>query len=148
MAKKAENAQRKYVSVQTTSLSPFRADLSSSLARSAGEWWPFRKGVYSTHSTQGWGLWVQKFSPILFFVHSFGYRYARYPFKGCKDADFCLVSDKILIQHNGSMGWGLGPGKSGKKNAKTPPLVAFPPESVKPETKKFFRSQLEGLLNP
>jgi len=90
------------------------------------------------YSTQGWGLWVQKFSPILFFVHNFGYRYARYPFKGCKDADFCLVSDKILIQHNGSMGWGLGPGKSGKKNAKTPPLVAFPPESVKPETKNFF----------
>jgi len=44
--------------------SPFRVDLNSSLAQFAGEWWPFRKGVYATPD---WGLWVQKFLPILFF---------------------------------------------------------------------------------
>jgi len=32
-----------------------------SLARSAGECWPYRKGVFSTPE---WGLWVLKFSPI------------------------------------------------------------------------------------
>jgi len=82
---------------------------------------------------------VQKFSPILF-IHNFGYRYARKPFKGSKDADFCLVSKTNLSQKNGSIGWGPGTGKGGQKNAKTPPLVTFPPANAKPKTKKFFFS--------
>jgi len=31
-----------------------------------------------------------------------------------------------------------GPGKDGQNNAKTPLLVTFPPEKLKPKTKKFF----------
>jgi len=82
---------------------------------------------------------VQKFSPIFVFLsNNFGYRYARKPFKGSKDADFGLVSEKNLSQKNGSMGWGPGPGKDGQKNAKTPPLVTFPPGNAKPKSKKFF----------
>jgi len=45
------------------------------------------------------------------FVHNFRYRYARKSFKGSKDADFGLVSTKILNQKNGPMGWGPGPAK-------------------------------------
>jgi len=50
-----------------------------------------------------------------FFIHNFGYRYARKPFKGSKDTYFGLVSEKSLSQNNGSMGWGSGPGKSDQK---------------------------------
>jgi len=53
-----------------------------------------------------------------------------------------------LSQKNGSIGWGQGPRESGQKNAKTPPLVTFPPANAKPKTKIFFRCQLEDLLNP
>jgi len=53
-----------------------------------------------------------------FSPHNFGYRYARKLFKGSKDADFGLVSKKILSQNNGSMGWGPGPGKGGRKKQK------------------------------
>jgi len=35
------------------------------------------------------------------FIHNFGYRYARKPFKSYKDVDFGLVSDKILSQSIG-----------------------------------------------
>jgi len=60
---------------------------------------------------------VQKFSPILFrFGHDFGYRYARKSFKGSKDADFGLVSEKILSHNNGLMGWSPGPGKGSQKH--------------------------------
>jgi len=60
---------------------------------------------------------VQKFSPILFFFgYNFGYRYARKSFKGSKDADFGLVSAKILRHNNGPMAWGLGPGKGSQKH--------------------------------
>jgi len=34
------------------------------------------------------------------------------------------------------MGW--GPGKGGQKNAKTRPLVTFPPANAKPKTKNHF----------
>jgi len=47
------------------------------------------------------------------FIHNFCYRYARKSFKGSKDADFGLVSKKILSQKNGPMGWGPGPAKGG-----------------------------------
>ena len=66
MARNSEIARRKlFFSVLTTSLSQFRADLNSSLVRSAGECWPYRKGVCSNPN---WGLWVQKFSPIFVFL--------------------------------------------------------------------------------
>ena len=48
------------------------------------------------------------------FVHNFGYRYARKSFKGSKDEDYGLVSDKILSHNNGPMGWSPGPGKVAK----------------------------------
>jgi len=50
------------------------------------------------------------------FVHNFGYRYARNSFKGSKDADFGLVSEQILSHNNGPMGWGQGPGKGNQKH--------------------------------
>jgi len=43
-----------------------------------------------------------------------------------------------LSQKNGSIGWGPGPGKGGQKNAKSLPLVTFPPANTKPKTKTFF----------
>ena len=52
---------KSFFSAQTTSLSPFWPDLNSSLARSAGEWWPFKKGMFSSPD---WGLWVLTFLPI------------------------------------------------------------------------------------
>ena len=48
---------------------------------------------------------------------------------------FCLVSEKNLSQKNGSIGWGPGPGKSGQKNTKIPPLMTFPPANTKPKIK-------------
>jgi len=84
------------------------------------------------------GLWVQKFSPICFFIHNCGYRYGRKPFKGFKDTAFGVVSEKNLSQTNGSMGWDPESGEGGQKNAKIPPLVTFPPANAKPKTKKFF----------
>jgi len=36
------------------------------------------------------------------------------------------------------MGWGPGPAKGGQKKAKTPPLVADPPEKPLLKTKKVF----------
>jgi len=54
-----------------------------------------------------------------------------------------------LSPKNGPLGQCLGPGKDGQNNAKTPLLVTFPPENLKPKTKVvFFRCQLEDLLNP
>jgi len=50
------------------------------------------------------------------FSHNFGYRYARKSFKGSKDADFGLVSEKILSHNNGPMGWSPGPGKGSQKH--------------------------------
>jgi len=85
---------------------------------------------------------VQKFLLILFFFgHNFGYRYARKSFKGSKDADFGLVSEKILSHSNGPMGWGPGPGKGSQKH---PHLWCSPPK-----TKNFFFwFRLQDLLNP
>jgi len=68
--------------------------------------------------------------------HNFRSRYARKSFKGSKDADFGLVSKKILSQNNGPMDW--GPGKGGQKQAKTPPLAAVPPANPKLKMKPFF----------
>ena len=65
---------------------------------------------------------------------------ARKPFKGSKDADFGLVSNKILSQNTGSMGWGPGPGNGGQIKVKTPPLVAGPPREPQTENEKRFFS--------
>jgi len=43
-----------------------------------------------------------------------------------------------LSPKNGPSGRRPGPGKDGQNNAKTPLLVTFPPEKLKPKTKKFF----------
>jgi len=44
------------------------------------------------------------FTNFMCFVHNFGYRYTRKSFKGSKDADFGLVSKKVLSHNNGPMG--------------------------------------------
>ena len=76
-----------------------------------------------------------------FFVHSFGYRYARKSFKDSKDEDFGLVSKKILSQNNGPIGWGPGPGKCGQK--KHPHLQR---SSQQTENEKRFFSILSRRL--
>jgi len=81
---------------------------------------------------------VEIFTKFCFVIHNFGYRYARKSFKESKDADFGLVSQKILNQNNGPMGWGPGPGKGGQKKSKTLPLVVVPPANPKPKIKAFF----------
>jgi len=43
-----------------------------------------------------------------------------------------------LSPKNGPLGWRPGPGKDGQNNAKTPLLVTFTPEKLKPKTKIFF----------
>jgi len=54
-----------------------------------------------------------------------------------------------LSPKNGPLGQRLGPGKDGQNNAKTPLLVKFPPENLKPKAKKFiFRFWLKDLQNP
>ena len=78
------------------------------------------------------------FTKFCFFVHNFGYRYARKQFNGSKDADFGLVSKQILSQKNGPMGWGPGPAKGGQKKAKTPPLVVVPLRTPNPKQNFFF----------
>jgi len=73
----------------------------------------------------------------LFFAHNFGYRYARKRFKGSKDANFGLVSRKILNQNNGPMGWGPGPGKGGQKKQKHPHLWRSPQRTPNQKRKVF-----------
>jgi len=81
--------------------------------------------------------------------HNFRSRYARKSSKGSKDADFGLVSKKILSQNNGPMGWGSGPGKGGQKNKNTPTCSGPPSEPQTENEKRFcFRFQAEDLLNP
>jgi len=45
---------------------------------------------YVFHSTLGF-VGAEIFINFCFFIHNFGYRYARLPIKGSKDADFGLV---------------------------------------------------------
>jgi len=68
------------------------------------------------------------------FVHTFDYRYARKSFKGSKDADFGLESEKILSNNNGPMGWGPGPGKSSQKH----PHLWRSPRKKPTENENFF----------
>ena len=83
IAKKAKIARWKVFFQPELSLSQFRTDLNSSLAWSAGELRPFRKGMFSSPD---WGLEdAEIFTNFWCFVHNFGYRYARKSFKGSKD---------------------------------------------------------------
>jgi len=75
------------------------------------------------------------FTNFWFLIHNFGYRYARKQFKGSKDADFCLVSEKNLSQKNGSMGWVPGPGKGGQKKCKNTPTGDVPPRKRQTKNK-------------
>jgi len=43
-----------------------------------------------------------------------------------------------LSPKNGPLGQRSGPDKDGQNNAKSALLVTFPPEKLKPKTKKFF----------
>jgi len=43
-----------------------------------------------------------------------------------------------LTPKNGPLGQRPGPSKDGQNNTKTPLLVTFPPENLKPKTKNFF----------
>jgi len=52
-----------------------------------------------------------------------------------------------LSSKNGPLAQRPGPGKDGQNNTKTPLLVTFPPENLKPKN-VCFRCQLEDLLNP
>jgi len=92
---------------------------------------PIQNGFKQLSSSICWGVMAIKkrgvfhprlgfvgeeiFTNFCVFVHNFCYRYASKPFKGCKDADFGVVSKTILGQNNGPMGWDLGPGKGGQK---------------------------------
>jgi len=81
--------------------------------------------------------------------HNFRSRYARKSFKGSKNADFGLVSKKVLSQNNGPMGFGPGPGKGGQKKQKHPHLQRSPQRTPNRKRKSnFFRFQAEDLLNP
>ena len=128
-------------SLKTTSLSRFKADLNSSLARSAGECYPYRDGSVPTQI----GVCGCRNFTSLFFIHNFGYRYARKPFKGSKDVDFCLVSETNLSQKDGSIVWCPGPGKGGQKNPKTPPPVTFPQQTPNQQQKNFFSMSTRRL---
>jgi len=74
--------------------------------------------------------------------HNFRSRYAKKSIKGSIDTDFDLVFTKTLSPKNAPLGRRPGPGKDGQNNAKTPLLVTFPPEKLKPKTKKIFFSIL------
>jgi len=74
------------------------------------------------------------------FVHNCRYRYARKSFKGFKDADFGIVSKKILSQKNGPWVGAQGRPKVAKKRQYQSHLWRSPPENPKPKTKKIFFS--------
>ena len=86
------------------------------------------------------------FTKFLFFVHNFGYRYARKSFKGSKDADFALVSKKILSQNDRLIGWGPGPGKGGQKKTKYPHLQRTPTEPETDNEKRFLSISSRRLV--
>jgi len=75
---------------------------------------------------------VEIFTNFWCFVHTFGHRYARKSFKGSKDVDFGLVSEKILSHNNGPIGWVQ------VNITKNTPTCGVPPRKPPPKTKKFF----------
>ena len=74
------------------------------------------------------------FTSCWYFVHNFGYRYARKSFKGCKDADFGLFSEKswaiVMAQ------WIRVQGQV--KVAKTTPTCGILPRKPPTENEIFF----------
>ena len=146
MARKAEISQWKLFFQSKLCLSRFRADLNSSLARSAGGCWPNRRGGFSTTD---WGLWVLKFSPIFGVSPSFRLQICYKVIQGLKRRGFWPSFQKNLEPKEWPNGLGRRAGQKWLKKAKTPPLVAVPPENPKPKTKKiFFQFRQEDLLNP
>jgi len=85
---------------------------------------------------RGSKLWVN----FWFMSHNFRSRYARKSFKGSKDADFGLVSKKVLSQNNGSLGCGPGPDKGGQKKRKNTPTCSGPPSEPQTENENRFFS--------
>jgi len=65
---------------------------------------------------------VSKRTRMCIWKHNFGSRYARKSVKGSKDADHSIVSNQILNQKNGSLGWRPGPGKVSLKGEIIPQL--------------------------
>jgi len=54
------------------------------------------------------------------------------------DADFDIIFNQTFSRKNGPLGQRPGAGKDGQNNVKTPLLVTFPPEKLKPKTKVFY----------
>ena len=75
------------------------------------------------------------FTNFVLFVHNFDYIYARKSFKGSKDADFGLVSEKILSHNNVPMSWGPGPSKGSQKHSH---MWRSPPKKNHRKRKIFF----------
>ena len=136
MARKAEIARRKFfVSLNYKSF-PIQSgfeQLSSSICW--GVMAIYKRGVL--HARLGF-VSAEMLTNFGFFIDNFGYRYARKPFKGSKDAEFGLVSANILNQNIGWLGWRPGPGKVGQKKPKTPPLVTSSLEIPKSKTRNVF----------
>ena len=83
------------------------------------------------------------FTNFCFFIHNFGYRYARKQFKGFKDVDFCLVSEKNLIQKNDQWVGAQGQVKVAKKMQKHPHLWRSPqqtPNQIRRGFEQLFSS--------
>ena len=62
------------------------------------------------------------FIKIMTFGHNFWTRNVRWPIKGSKDLDYCLVCNKNLSQKISSFSWGPGPDKLGQKGLNQPHL--------------------------
>jgi len=93
-----------------------------------------------------WGfVGAEIFPNFVFFGQNFGYTYARKSFKGSKDADFGLVSEKSLSHNNDPMGWSPGSGKGSQKHHH---LWRSPRKTPTKNEKFFFRFLLQDLLNP
>jgi len=80
----------------------------------------------------------KNFGKFLVYEPHFRSRYTGKSIKGSIDADFDPVFNQTLSSKNGPLGRHPGPGKDGQNNPKTPLLVTFPPEKLKPKTKHFF----------
>jgi len=89
-----------------------------------------------------------EFGQKLDLTHNFGYRYARKSIKGSIDAEFHLVFNEALSQKNGSMGWSPGPDNVAKISQTCPHCDVTSRKPPTENKKRFFRFQLEDLLNP
>ena len=117
---------------------------------------PIQKGFEQLSSSICWGLMaIQKrvvlhprlglvgaeiFTNFCFFVHNFGYKYARKPFKGSKDAEFGLVSKKTWAKIMGQWVGVQGKVKAAKKKQKHPHLWRSPKRTPNRKRKTFLFS--------